>query len=296
VRPGGRKARGLRPFYLPVRLFGPSRRSGLTPSQCNLLAALTGELTRTRVADGRADRAQVVGAGRGRRHPGERPVPACPFLGEGAYVLFGGNGTARRPGLHGHGFKLATWARKAAHPDAVEYSIIRLLRDLAALAGPFGLVAAAWNGRSKEWKALEELPALARTPAGRAWLGRCVLRVYTAADYLVRWRNYFATRLGFSTIPGGEDTVDPEEPTLAGGLPVIRTAADLQRWMGRQGLGDDQLAAALGVSRTTISRYRTGRRRWGRPFQAKLDAYLAAQKAAQKSPHVGRLCRLSHPT
>jgi hypothetical protein len=276
LRPNARKVRGAWAVYAPVRIFGPSPRSKLTGRQCDLLSALTMETTRTSGASGRADRAQVVSKGRA-PGPRERRAPVCPLLGEGAYVSFCGNGTRRSPSLHGHGFRLATWLKKAGYPGGA--GPLPLLTDLARLGGPFGLVAAGWNGTTREWKPLDELLALGRSPAGRKWLDRCVLRVYTGADYLARWRGYFADKLGFSSIPGGEEAAAPIGEDGPDRTVSVRTSVDLGLWMKKRGLTDAQLAGRLGAHRTTINHYRTGRRRWRSSFQAKLDAYLAADKA-----------------
>src|SRR5207245_4306622 len=129
----------------------------LTPSQCNGLSALTGEVTRSSRSS-RKDKAQVVRAGEGDRK-GERRVPRCPFLPEGrGHVLFNGNGKGKRKNLHGHGFRPSTWMRKAGYPDAGRYSII--LNDLSELAEPFGLVVAGSHVQHRDWKTLQELRAI----------------------------------------------------------------------------------------------------------------------------------------
>jgi len=276
LRPGMRKVKGVRAIYLPVRFFGPSPRSGLAHSQCNMLSALTMELTRTNVNNGRSDKAQVVRGGKAKEHQRERFVPCCPFLEQGEqYILFNGTGKGKRTRLHGYGFKLVTWMKKAGYPDSAEYPII--LADLHKLVEPFGLVVAGWNSKLLQWKTLEEMRSMTKSKAGREWLNNCVVRVYTRSDYLARWRRYFADRLGFSCIPGEDgNEANPKIP----GEPYqgIRSGAELQVWMQKRGLSDRQLAAALGVHRCTVNLYKTGERGWSPRFQSKLEAYLQAGK------------------
>jgi hypothetical protein len=285
VAPGRPRVAGTRAAYLPVRVFGPSPRSGLTARQCNLIAALTGEITRATRDNGRPDRAQLVGTGTGPRPPGERRVPAWPGLPGGQHVAFNGNGRRKKARLRGHGFRLATWMEKAAYPAGGEYCII--LRDLAELAADLGVTAAGYHPAEGTWKSLEEMRALARTGPGRAWLDRCLLRVYAPADYRARWRQYFADRLGFSSIPGAEAEAAAEAPASPTGGVRVRTPQELAAWMASRGLTDGELAArmtaaGLPVSRTTITRYRHGRQ-WRRRFQAKLDAFLRRDEAAHNS-------------
>jgi hypothetical protein len=273
----------VRSVYLPARLFGPSPRSGLTAHQCKLLAALPLETTRHARHNHRPDKAQILtmGAATDTRLPA---VPIYPGLAAGDYVMFNGNGTPGRRRLHGHGFQLTTWMRKAGYGETSEYPVIG---DLLALRGPFGLVVAAWNTKTQEWKALEDLATLTKTPPGRKWLAQCVLRVYTGADYLIRWRRYFADRLGFDSIPGGVPGKPPVRAAAETAAVSIHTAEELHAWMQQQGLTDAELASRLGMHRTVINRYRTGRRHWRQGFQTKLDVLVTGGKASHNSLHVG---------
>ena len=117
---------------------------------------------------------------------------------------------------------------------------------------------------------------LERTPAGRAWLGACKLRVYTRDDYLLRWRRYFADCLGFSYVPGDGDEGEPPPPRQQNNGPAIASAIDLDLWKGRAGLTDRQLAEMLEVSQSYVSRVRSGRVPWSKKFAAKVAAKIGA--------------------
>src|SRR5262249_19826108 len=154
-------------------------------------------------------------------------------------------------------------------------AVRRFLTALQGLAAPFGLVVAAWHPGQRQWHCLEDLLVMARGPAGRAWLGRCQLRVFAPEDYLARWRRCFADRLGLSCIPGEGDEGGPR-PAAGSGGPAVESAADLDLWMRRTRVTDRQLAARLGKSRSLVSGYRSGRRPWSAAFQAQVAAVVAA--------------------
>jgi hypothetical protein len=141
-------------------------------------------------------------------------------------------------------------------------------------------VAAGWHPGKRQWRSLEDLIALTRAPAGRAWLLACRLRAYAPEDYLARWRRYFADRLGLSCVPGDGDEGAPRPAAGAGG-PAVESAADLGLWMRRAGLTDRQLADRLGRSRSLVSAYRSGRRRWSAAFQSRVAAVIVAWGGGQ---------------
>jgi hypothetical protein len=127
---------------------------------------------------------------------------------------------------------------------------------------------------------------MARGRAGRAWLGRCQLRVFAEEGYLGRWRGYFADRLGFSFIPGDGDEGGPR-PAAGSAGPAVESAADLDLWMRRTGVTDRQLAARVGRSRSLVSAYRSGRRRWSAAFQCQVAAVVAAWGGGEASEGPG---------
>jgi hypothetical protein len=270
--------------YLPVLVFGPSHRVGLTREQFKILVALTRELTRNKRSR-REDKAAVINAGKSGASSSYL-MARCPFLEpDRRYVVFGGNGGYKRRHRRGRGYSLVGrtgggWLTRAGFeiPDdeAGKWAAVRsFLTELRNLAELFGLVAAGWDRDPDRWYTPDDLIALTRKQAGRAVLGRCLLQVYTPADYLVRWRRYFADRMGFSHIPGGADEAEraPEPDT---GVPRIESAADLDVWMCRVGMTDQELAKRLGNTRSLISGYRSGRRSWSRRFQARVQAVVAA--------------------
>src|SRR5262249_42286947 len=99
-----------------------------------------------------------------------------------------------------------------------------------------------------------------------------LLRVYAPEDYLARWRLYFAQKLGFGSIPGGDgpatDTDTRREAPADG---RIDSAEGLRAWMARRGLNQVQAAEALGIGRVTLNHSLTGPRRWTPKFQSKVN-------------------------
>jgi hypothetical protein len=274
-----KKAGRLCSVYLPALVFGPSPRSGLTSGERNILAALTHETTRSG-RSGRDDRARVLVGGKPDR-PGGNPVAECPYLEKGkSYVAFNGNG---RPSRRGRGYRLIGrtgrgWLWRAGFfvPDdarAAWQAVRAFLRSLGKLSEPFGLVAAGWHQGERRWRSLEEMIALTGTEAGKAWLSSCSLRVYGPEDYRARWRRYFAGRLGLSDIPGGGD--EGVAATAGENGPAIGSAVDFQVWKARVGLTDRQVAGALGLSQSYVSRQRSGRRPWSRKFGERVAAAIA---------------------
>ena len=266
VRPGQPRVPGLFACYLPARVFGPSPRVGLTQRQCHLLSALVGETTRAGGKSERPDKALVVRVSADADAP--RPsVPLPPGLAAGEYVAFNGSGWGKKIGLRGYGFKLGTWAEKAGFPDT---TVKDLLADLRALSGPFGLTVAGWSSSDQAWTGLDDLQALARRKAGRDWLSGCVLRVYTGADFLVRWRRYFADKLGFKWLPGGEGE-PPDAPAESAG---IHSPQELILLMRKKGIPDADLAKRMGCHRSQFNQVENGKRKWSPDFDRKVNAAL----------------------
>src|SRR5436190_910092 len=88
-----RCGRGHGAVYLPLRLFGPSPRLGLSPAEYRLIRAVVLELTRDskKGTTGRPDRAQLIAGGVSTADPSG--VAVYPGLAAGTrYVGFNGNG------------------------------------------------------------------------------------------------------------------------------------------------------------------------------------------------------------
>lgn len=282
-----RKAGRLAAVYLPALVFGMSPRAGLPRRQIGVLVALTRELTRAAKSE-REDKAQVLIGGRLAANPSKtRPstTASCPFLKDGRrYVGFNGNGRYQRRSRRGRGYCLigrtrGGWLARAGYavPDdeAGRWRQVRaFLQDLRALAGPFDLTAGAWAADRRQWLPLDELVGLTTTPAGRAVLKKCLLRVYAPEDYLGRWRSLFASRMGFSTIPGALDG-DEGRSAVSDVGDTIDSATDLDRWMRRVGLTDQKLADLVGTSRSYVSAQRSGRKRWSERFGDRVRRVLS---------------------
>jgi hypothetical protein len=274
--------------YLPALLFSGSPRVGLSIPQIRLLRGLTPELTRV-AADKpstRPDRAWLFMDGRVPGASGEGLV-ICPLLApERSYVVFGGNAGKRKDAGRGYqivGRTFKGWLYRAGYSratiEADRWGTVRqFLRDLADLSGPFCLTPAAYHGRRREWRHLDDMLELTRSGPGRTWIENCRLRIYAPSAYLVLWRRFFAARLGFSYIPGGEWQPPPSTSVAAstdrGSTRVLRTAADVRGWLRSNGMAQKDLAAHLGCSAARVSAQLTGRQRWSRKFQADMNALV----------------------
>jgi hypothetical protein len=268
----------LASVYWPIHLFGQSPLVGLSRSQHNLHRAITRELTRSigRRGSSRPDRAEIIIGGQTSGGvyaiaPYPELLPAVP------YVAFNGNGRGRKRHLHGRGYKLFTWMKRAGYQLIEGDEGKRLwrearhfLKDLAVLAESFGLIVAAWHPRDHTWRRLEDLSEMTKTEQGRKWLSKALLRIYAPEDYLARWRRFFASKMGFSFIPerNREESV-PDDP--------ISSPQQLSLYLSRTGVTQSKLAEELGVSKSLVSHYLSGRRNWTTGWQEKLASWLAGR-------------------
>src|SRR5262249_28494719 len=141
-----------------------------------------------------------------------------------AYVTFGGNGA-----LRGRGYRLTTdggWLAKGGYEAG---DVGTFLGDLAALAGPLGLVVVGLRPPTQEVLSPGQLRELALTPAGRDTLQTVHLRIYTGDDYLGRWCDLF-----------GWCATAPQQP-----LPLEDAVQRLLIDMAQKGVSSRRLA--LGV-------------------------------------------------
>lgn len=278
--------------YLPTLLFGSCPKLGMTNRQRRLHRAITRELTRCLKSkkSNRPDRAEIVVGSQMAADADSFAKAPCPFLEPDArYVGFNGNASYRRQHLRGNGYRLTTWINHAAYyeeaaddedtdPRLVQTSFNpwdtakEFLRDLEALSDFFGLVVAAWHPQRQEWRDLHSMRSMIRSAEGRKWLDRCVVRIYTTDDYLVRWRREFAKRMGFSAIPD----VKREEPaaTTQAGSP-----AQLNAFLKKHGMTGKQFAKELNVSPGLVSQRLSGKRSWNEAWQRRVDNWIGRQSA-----------------
>ena len=125
-----------------------------------------------------------------------------------------------------------------------------LLKDLALLSESFGLVAAAVDKRG-QWRSLDQLRQMVKEGRSRTGLKTCSLRIFAPADYLIRWRRWFAERLGFSFIPGGEWSVSQNAVCQHAQAP---TADSIRTQLKAAGIQSKQLAAQLNWTESRVCR------------------------------------------
>lgn len=195
-------------LYVPSRLLGQSPLVNLASGPRQILNAITREVTRSRSSK-RADRAQLV------------TRKDCPLLPDGQkFVAFNGNGSHKRPEMHGRGYRLEGktgkgWLYRIGHhipqDSKAKWEVIRtFFADLKSIKEPFGLSAfghhaACARAGEQAWRSLGELIQMTRSNAGRAWLRGCTIRIFAPEDYLIRWRRYFLGKLGFTGNWAGQD-------------------------------------------------------------------------------------------
>ncbi len=259
--------------YLPVQIFGQA--AGLSPRQIRLVQGLMRERTRTKTQfrqNAAKPRLVIIRNARVKAVLRDAEI-TCPFLNnDEKYVAFGGNFKKRR----GQGYQLmgtfdddfqrqGGWLRRLGYPatrqmaETEEERVWRWIRimldDLADLAPSLGLIAGAIDGVGR-WRSLDELRVMIKEARNRPWLKRCSLRVFAPDDHLIRWRQWFAERLGYSFISGG-DWSCPEDVAM---VEAIRpTAESIRARMFASGIKGKSLAAYLGWTESRVSRQLAGK-------------------------------------
>lgn len=281
--------------YLPIELFGVA--AGLCRRTIRLVQGLMRERTRrnrSRSYRPGSDRLgyvedAIVPSVRGRENI------ACPFLSpDERYVVFGGNHKLQR----GRGYPIlgrsrTGWLRRVGYPvdqntpmDRLWEYAQRFLHDLRSLSGPLHLTAA-FLGRGRQWRSLDEAIQMVRRPRGRRWLDEANLRIYAPDNHLALWRRWLAGRLGFNYIPGGEWTLPPTKPTEGNGEsgngparqgPRLNTPEGVRAWLQERGMGQAELARRIGWSRGQVSHQLTGRTAWSADFRRAVEG-LARQSS-----------------
>lgn len=253
--------------YLPVQLFGQA--AGLNVRQIRFIQGLMRERTRTVHKQSTVKSHEELIRNASVRAVQHNARVQCPFLAPNEkYVAFGGNLKQFR----GRGYRLfgdfdqdfhrqGGWLRRLGYPvlcDAEEEQVWKwigiMLGDLSQLSGSLGLVAAAVN-KHGQWRSLDELPEMVKVARCRSWLKTCSLRIFAPADYLVRWRRWFAERLGFSYIPGG-DWSAPNGASLETSNP---TAEMIRAQMKACGVKAKQLASRMDWDESRVSRQLNGK-------------------------------------
>jgi hypothetical protein len=291
--------------YLPMLFFGYSRRIGLSKRQVELHKAMTHELTRCRTqSNQRPDKAELVIGGQQQKLPDGNVRTACPYLQPGIrYVGFNGNKGRRRPeSFRGRGYRLQTWLHRAKYFDTaagfdlnsgaeqtridnttcgehekIDCKLVkRLFCDLRRLSEVFGLIVCGRHEQRQQWLDLPGLQAQLASQAGRAWLKRCVIRIYTAEDFLVRWRRVLAARMGFAYIPdrGYDEPAKTESQSREYWIGYLRQAK----------ISRKELARGLNVSTALVSLYMSGARPWTKKWRERLETWAAANVNSLPAP------------
>ena len=235
------KSGKLATIYLPAKIGEPAVCANFTPKQHRLLQAIVRETTRKTKGKRREVAQAEVFAGN--QIPGiqRKNNIVCGLLApDGQYVGFNGN---RK--LKGLGYGLTTpggWLVRAGYArDDLE----GFFGDLAALAGPLGLIAVGIHVPTRECLSLEQLRVLLGSPAGRATLAQTHLRLYTSADYVQRWNAYFR----WVAIPALQEA--RTTPQL-----------DLVAEMTRKGITKAALARGIEADPSFVTKIFAGKKPW----------------------------------
>ena len=258
--------------YLPVQLFGQA--AGLSPRQIRLIQGLMRERTRTKSTNRQnAAKPSLVTIRNARvKAVLQNGDVTCPFLSrDEKYIVFGGNFKSRR----GQGYQLVGrfdddilrqggWLRRLGYEVTSQMAqmdqervwrwIGTMLADLAELSPSLGLVVGAID-KVGQWRSLDELRVMVGEARHRQWLKNCSLRIFAPADHLVQWRRWFAERLGFSFIPGGDWSL-PEGVALA--ETNRPTAETIRARMKANRIKAKRLAEFLGWLPSRVSRQLSG--------------------------------------
>jgi hypothetical protein len=258
--------------YLPVQLFGQA--VGLNMRQIRLVQGIMRERTRTKAREKCYSSKPCLETVRNARVKAvlKGAEVTCPFLApDMRYIAFGGNFKNRR----GQGYQLVGrfhddmqrhggWLRRLGYPvtsqmeQTEEERIWKwtgiMLNDLAELTPLLELVVGAVD-RGGEWHSLDELLVMVGDARHRHWLTKCSLRIFAPADHLVRWRRWFAQRLGFSFIAGG----DWSSPQIFSDAAMTRpTALSIKARLFAAKIKGKQLAEHLGWVESRVSRQLNG--------------------------------------
>ncbi len=259
--------------YLPIQMLGQA--AGLSPRQIRLIQGLMRERTRTKPnfrQNGGKARLVVIRNAQVKAVLQDAEI-TCPFLNrEEKYIAFGGNLKNRR----GQGYRLmgtfdddlghkGGWLRRLGYPVTRQMAEIEqervwrwigmMLADLAELSRSLGLIVGALDAVGR-WRSLDEVRVMVNEERDVQWLRRCSLRIFAPIDHLVRWRRWFAERLGFSFIAGG-DWSAPDNVSLA--VTKRPSAESIRAQMKASGIKGKGLAEYLGWTESRVSRQLAGK-------------------------------------
>lgn len=248
------KSGKLATVYLPAKLGAPAACASFTSQQHRLLQAIVRETSRKTKGKREVSQAEVFA---GNQIPGiqRRKNIVCGLLApDGSYVGFNGN---RK--LKGLGYGLMTpggWLPRAGY---ARDDIGNFFADLAALAGPLGLIAVGIHVPTRECLGLEQLQSLVGTPAGRATLAQTHLRLYTSADYVERWNGYFR----WVAIPTVLEASTSPSPALVAE-------------MTRKGITKAALAKGIEADPSFLTKILGGKKSWPAQLLSKAQTWVAA--------------------
>ena len=250
------KSGNLTAVYLPARIGEPAVCAGFTAKQHQLLQAILRETGRkTKGKRREVAQAEVFV---GNQLPGikRKKNIVCSLLAPGStYVGFNGNRM-----IKGLGYGLTTpggWLPRAGY---ARDDLGNFFADLAALAGPLGLIVVGIHVPTRECLSLEQLQILVQTPAGRATLAQTHLRLYAPADYARRWNEYFRWVL----IPAFQEV--RTDPQLA-----------LVAEMTRKGITKAALARGIEAVASFVTKIFAGKKPWPAQLLSQAQAWVAAQ-------------------
>lgn len=275
--------------YLPIQLFGHSPKVNIPRRQQRLMQGIMRELSRVPGKGRRPGTTAWIENGLIMPPSGSRPIQCELLVQEHRYANFGGNFKGHR-GYQIIGRTRKGWLYRAGYPveGASEDQLWRWVRycldDLDDLAQRFDLIVSAISKSQCRCYNLAEMREMLRSDRGKRLLKSCRLRIFAPEDYLARWRQWFASQLGYDEIPGGSGCP----------LPVIRPARELvdpiefRSWMRANKITQKRLAQELSCSESRLSQLLSGTRHWNRSFQQELlnfrQRFLSAETAGNSQP------------
>ena len=258
--------------YWPALIFGTSKPVGWTSRQQRLLVGVVHELTRSKHRrPGEYVTSEIIVGNVVTEASEKNHELVCPLLDpNGKYAVFAGNG--RRKGL---GYRICGktgkgWLDRAGYcdihplPPKKRIELFKtFLSDLDTLCHDLGLIPVA-IGRNG-CKGMNEMLDCLLTGNGCDWLEGCTLRIYVPADWQLRWRQFFSSKMGFRWIPSSpEDTgpcADRAEVLDANCITTVSQVRKLlkdQKWTQQQLA--DKIAAVTGkpCARKRVQRHLRG--------------------------------------